>query len=547
MFSAVKVRTPRPSPTRHPRFQTVVGRQICHPLASTSSASFARATDPERSLPLPTTQSMRGAAAAKSAFDDPTKGGAVPQGRETAPSVVFSQCKDEKFHPSSRPSGYKRWFRRLRASFRPGALKDEISERTLQGVDILVLGAPRAKFSVDEFDALKDFIRAGGSLLVLMDEGGEEALGTNVNYLLEEYGISVNADAAVRALPGGAAYAHPKETLVTDGVLNRAVRRFVERAREKRAAGRENEAPGADGTSKADASVGDAAHGARRSPTDAPVRFVVPFGATLNAQKPAVPVLSTGKMAVPTQRPTAALWAGKPNKGEGQGKVCVLGSGRMASDEWLDREDNATVLDFCMRWLSPGSDLSLYALDAEEPDVSEYDQLPDVAALAERPKMCLQDGSGAGPSGAPKDFTQLFVDQMYAMDMDLVPEAVDLYAALGVEKAPLGLIAPQFEAPTPALRPAVFPPALRELPPPPLELFDLEEAFANDTTKLAALFHRCARGTDEDLRAFVREGARICGVVPSPASAENGGGADGALADVFREMVRFKMAADDHS
>ena len=182
---------------------------------------------------------MRGAAAAKSAFDDPTKGGAVPQGRETAPSVVFSQCKDEKFHPSSRPSGYKRWFRRLRASFRPGALKDEISEHTLQGVDILVLGAPRAKFSVDEFDALKDFIRAGGSLLVLMDEGGEEALGTNVNYLLEEYGISVNADAAVRALPGGAAYAHPKETLVTDGVLNRAVRRFVERARAARRRARE--------------------------------------------------------------------------------------------------------------------------------------------------------------------------------------------------------------------------------------------------------------------------------------------------------------------
>lgn len=94
---------------------------------------------------------MRGAAAAKSAFNDPTKGGAVPQGREAAPSVVFSQCKDEKFHPSSRPSGYKQWFRRLRSSFRPSALKDEICDKTLQGVDILVLGAPRAKFSVDEF------------------------------------------------------------------------------------------------------------------------------------------------------------------------------------------------------------------------------------------------------------------------------------------------------------------------------------------------------------------------------------------------------------
>ena len=213
----------------------------------------------------------------------------------------------------------------------------------------------------------------------------------------------------------------------------------------------------------------------------------------------------------------------------------------MASDEWLDREDNATVLDFCMRWLSPGSDLSLYALDAEEPDVSEYDQLPDVAALAERPKMCLQDGSGAD---LKKDFTQLFVDQMYAMDMDLVPEAVDLYAALGVEKAPLGLIAPQFEAPTPALRPAVFPPALRELPPPPLELFDLEEA--SRTTPPSS--RRCSTGARAGrTRTCARSSAKARGYAASCRlrRARRRGGADGALADVFREMVRFKKAADD--
>jgi intraflagellar transport protein 52 len=462
---------------------------------------------------------MRGAAAAKSAFNDPTKGGAVPQGREAAPSVVFSQCKDEKFHPSSRPSGYKQWFRRLRSSFRPSSLKDEISDKTLVGVDILVLGAPQTKFSVDEFDALKDFIHAGGAVLVLADEGGEQNLGTNVNYLLEEYGIFVNADVAVRALPFESEYVHPKETLVTDGVLNRAVQRFVDKARARNvAAGRENEAPNdknAKGSLENDSAFEPNASSSSSSSShvlgkSAPVRFVVPFCATLNVQKPAVPVLSTGATAVPPSRPLAALWAGNPSKGEGRGKVCVLGSGRMADDEWLDKEDNAKVLDFFLRWLSPGSDLSLYALDAEEPDVSEYDSLPDVAALAERPKACLVDGSGT--ADLPKDFTKLFIDHMYAMDMDLVPEAVDLYAALGVEKAPLDLIAPQFEAPTPATKPAVFPPALRELPPPPLELFDLEEAFANDTTKLAALFHRCARGTDEDLSAFVNEGARICGV-----------------------------------
>jgi hypothetical protein len=61
-----------------------------------------------------------------------------------------------------------------------------------------------------------------------------------------------------------------------------------------------------------------------------------------------------------------------------------------------------------------------------------------------------------------------------------VPEAVALYEQLGVKKAPLSLIPPAFETPLPALRPATFPPVLREPPPPALELFDLDEAFAGE-------------------------------------------------------------------
>jgi len=36
-------------------------------------------------------------------------------------------------------------------------------------------------------------VDAGGSLLVLMSEGGESRSQTNVNYLMEQYGISVNS------------------------------------------------------------------------------------------------------------------------------------------------------------------------------------------------------------------------------------------------------------------------------------------------------------------------------------------------------------------
>lgn len=55
-----------------------------------------------------------------------------------------------------------------------------------------------------------------------------------------------------------------------------------------------------------------------------------------------------------------------------------------------------------------------------------------------------------------------------------------LYDKLGVKKHALTLIHPQFEAPLPPLQPAVFPPAIREPPPPALELFDLDECFATD-------------------------------------------------------------------
>jgi len=44
-----------------------------------------------------------------------------------------------------------------------------------------------------QFDVIKRYVDGGGSLLVLMSEGGESRAQTNINYLLEQYGISVNS------------------------------------------------------------------------------------------------------------------------------------------------------------------------------------------------------------------------------------------------------------------------------------------------------------------------------------------------------------------
>lgn len=58
--------------------------------------------------------------------------------------------------------------------------------------------------------------------------------------------------------------------------------------------------------------------------------------------------------------------------------------------------------------------------------------------------------------------------------------------------------------------PAVFPPSLSALPPPALEQFDLDEAFATPPTRLARLTHKC-RGDDtaEDLAFYVQEAATV--------------------------------------
>ena len=52
---------------------------------------------------------------------------------------------------------------------------------------------PREKFTAAEFETFKQYLNRGGSLLVMMGEGGEDKYGTNINYLLEQFGVMINS------------------------------------------------------------------------------------------------------------------------------------------------------------------------------------------------------------------------------------------------------------------------------------------------------------------------------------------------------------------
>lgn len=43
-----------------------------------------------------------------------------------------------------------------------------------------------------QLEVLKHFLDGGGNILVMLGEGGEMKYDTNINFLLEEFGIMVN-------------------------------------------------------------------------------------------------------------------------------------------------------------------------------------------------------------------------------------------------------------------------------------------------------------------------------------------------------------------
>lgn len=69
---------------------------------------------------------------------------------------------------------------------------DILTKELLSTGKVLVLPGPRNKFTELEVNAVRAFLNDGGNVLVMLGEGGEKQSNTNVNFLLEEFGIMVN-------------------------------------------------------------------------------------------------------------------------------------------------------------------------------------------------------------------------------------------------------------------------------------------------------------------------------------------------------------------
>lgn len=431
--------------------------------------------------------------------------------------IQFNASKKETHHPNS---GFKKLFRRLRSNYKVTTNKEDISTDRLADCSLAVFGGPREPFTVAEFNELKAWLNAGGRALVMLSDGGEKLSGCNMNYMLEEYGMSVNSDSVMRSV--FYKYLHPKEVFIAEGIL------VPDIARKKNLASASNKKQSKNG--KPDASSRGHSHDGTKSDT---LEIVYPYGASLSVQRPAIPLLSTGSISYPMNRPVAAMWeADTVSEAGGQrGRLVVLGSVEIFGDDWIDKEENSKLCDVMMSWLMNELELDTTS-DRLDSELAEYTSVPNIEGLSQSIKPCLQ-----GMDELPRDFTRLFDTTMFKFDTDMIPLTIRVYEQLGVPHEPLTLIPPQFECPLPKLGAATFPPAMREPAPPALDQFDLDEHFAKEGIRLAQLTNKCASG-EEDLEYYIAESGEILGIMQDLPYGERS--AKHILFHIFKQIVECK-------
>ncbi len=412
--------------------------------------------------------------------------------RSDAKIILFDVSKGEICTPAREFKAFKR---KIAKDFLVRVNKDDITVEILEGVRVLVLGAPTESFEKDEISALKEFVSSGGSVLAMGAEGGEKNPNVAISTLTQEFGITINNDAVVRTAYRKD-YFHPKEVYIAGASLTAEVDAYSGKK------------------SKSDQGQFDLSDDSDEEESGGRLTIVYPFGATLSIERPAVPLISSGKMSFPANRALVAM--AKLNGGV----LIALGSALPFTDKYINKEDNASLLQGCIEMLTI-PEVKTGAVDSDRPEFKAAVQVPDTEALAERLRCCLQE-----TEDLPADFTKMFEHKLYDYNTDLVPDAVTLYERLNVKHEPLSLIPPQFEVPLPPLQPAVFLPCMRELPPPALDLFDLDQEFSDNKAQLAQITNKCKSLADLDY--YVQQAGQILDVTPLVAAQKTGnlGGAD---------------------
>ena len=372
--------------------------------------------------------------------------------------IIFDASKGETHHAKA---NFHLLARRLRCCGKIKHNKREVTNEVLSECELFVIANPQAPFSEKELQVLLSYIDGGGALAVFATEGGESS---NLNELLTDFGIRIDDSSVVRSVYHK--YAHPKHALIQNGVVQPEIglEKDTSLAADPSTVERATDRPQID------------------SEPSMSLSFLYPNGTTLVVQSPSLTLLSSGSTSFPVDCPVAAAWEGEKvsDNASGkskQGRMIVVGSADIFSDDWIEKEENVHLSDVLFRFLlhrNVSFDPSIGRSDFEERET-----VPDISSLANLVKSCIQE-----EDPLPQDYKSLLIDKQFGLKMDHITFVIEMYKRLNVPYEPLTLVEPHFECPQPSLRMATHPPQMIAPPPPALELFDLDESFLDIRTRL---------------------------------------------------------------
>ncbi len=388
-------------------------------------------------------------------------------------------------------------------------MKKEFKLEKMIPANLLVIGQPKALFTPDEINMLKQYLEQGGNLLVIQGEQGDNKNSTNLNDFLKDYGIQFHGDSVVRT--AFYKYFHPKQCFIDTLTVHPGFLRTIKNIKKMK---------------KIDL-MADEGQDDDDDDDDSPLKIIYPFGQSIdispNRQNIST-IFTSGKIAYPMNRPLCVVTTSK----SGKGKLCVFGSVNFFDNSYIDKEENMKVIDGLIKWLL-GMNNSDIISPSKSIKLNDYIYIPNIISMSDKVKSCLDEAKEP-----PSNFNDLFDLNMFKIDNDLVPESIELYDKLHVKHEILGIIPPQFETPLPPLQLAVFDPIIKDFPVPNLELFDLDEQFASEKIKLAQTTNKC---TDEDLEYYILQCADILGI---SGKIDNKNDPKAVLAYVIKSLINFK-------
>jgi intraflagellar transport protein 52 len=178
-------------------------------------------------------------------------------------------------------------------------------------------------------DAIKKYFEEGGSVYIALGEGGCEKNNTNLNFLLEDYGVSFNTDSVVRT--SYSKYLHPKECYIEEGKFHSEFAKTIKTVGGKKRKVMTND---------------DLLDQVNETNTtddidDGKIKVVYPYGCSLNIKSNKISVVfGSGTISYPLKRPLMVAITSNSKKG----RMIVVGSEKLIEDEFLEAEDNKKIM-----------------------------------------------------------------------------------------------------------------------------------------------------------------------------------------------------------